>query len=105
MLTDRSPDNTTLSEFDPWRSASVSSEFRPGGLLQSTPQVPVYLLPNGIHCNDLNARNAQANADLKKAHQSMIQTMVKWVDEFYLLNGGRGYPGTVHVKKKQGGPF
>lgn len=88
------------SEFDPWRSASVSSEFRPDGPLQSTPDAPVFVLPKGIHCNDLNARNAQANADLRKAHQSMITIMAKWVDDFYRANGGRGYPGSGKVKKK-----
>ncbi|KAM7186467.1 serine carboxypeptidase S28 [Rhypophila sp. PSN 637] len=88
-------------EFDPWRSASVSSELRPGGPLQSTPEVPVYLLPKGIHCNDLNVRNAQANSDLKTAHKSMVKTMVKWVDDFYQLNGGRGYPGSANIKKKE----
>lgn len=88
-------------EFDPWRSASVSSELRPGGPLQSTARAPVYLLPKGIHCNDLQVRNAQANSDVRTAHRSMVDTMVLWVDEFYRTKGGRGYP-SGGVPKKQG---
>ncbi|KAK3326755.1 serine carboxypeptidase S28 [Apodospora peruviana] len=70
-------------EFDPWRSASVSSELRPGGPLKSTPEVPVFLLPGARHCNDLSTKNADANADLRKAHGEMIVQMKEWVGEFY----------------------
>ncbi|KIH93311.1 hypothetical protein SPBR_04143 [Sporothrix brasiliensis 5110] len=44
-------------EFDPWRPASVSSAFRPGGPLQSTPDSPVILINGGRHCEDMNTRS------------------------------------------------
>jgi len=49
-----------------------------------------------VHCNDLSERNARANADLRKAHEGMIKTMVGWVDDFYKAKGGR--PGGIKKK-------
>ncbi|KAK1589929.1 serine carboxypeptidase S28 [Colletotrichum navitas] len=70
-------------EFDPWRSASVSSELRPGGPLQSRPGAPVNLIPGSRHCNDLLIKNAEVNADVKAALTSMVAQLKTWVDEFY----------------------
>ena len=46
------PGNTTRllyinGDNDPWRSGGVSSDFRPGGKLQSTPEQPVLIVPGG----------------------------------------------------------
>ncbi|KAK1756745.1 hypothetical protein QBC47DRAFT_377545 [Echria macrotheca] len=84
-------DNTTRllwvnGEFDPWRSASVSSELRPGGPKQSTPQAPLYLLEGGVHCSDLVVKNGEVNAGIKQAQNSMVETMKGWVQEFYQAN-------------------
>ncbi|KAH7317225.1 peptidase S28 [Rhexocercosporidium sp. MPI-PUGE-AT-0058] len=38
----------TNGEFDPWRTASMSSEFRPGGPLDSTAQHPLQIIPGGF---------------------------------------------------------
>ncbi|KAK0652468.1 putative serine peptidase [Cercophora newfieldiana] len=69
-------------EHDPWRSASVSSEIRPGGPMQSTPEAPVFVIPEAIHCNDLSVRNAEANGAIRTAQTEMIAIMKKWVGEF-----------------------
>ncbi|KAB5554368.1 serine carboxypeptidase S28 [Coniochaeta sp. 2T2.1] len=78
-------------EFDPWRSASVSSQFRPGGPLQSREEAPVYLLGNATHCIDLVYRNGVVNPGVRGAQMSAITTMTKWVDDFYALKEGGGY--------------
>ncbi|KAK2023603.1 serine carboxypeptidase S28 [Colletotrichum zoysiae] len=70
-------------EFDPWRSASVSSELRPGGPLQSRPGAPVELIPGSRHCNDLLIKNAEVNADVKAAVTAEVAQLKTWVDEFY----------------------
>lgn len=69
-------------EFDPWRTASVSSEFRPGGPLVSTKKVPVEVLPAGIHCSDLRRRNWDANAKVQASINRVVAQMVEWVGEF-----------------------
>ncbi|KAF5487287.1 putative extracellular serine carboxypeptidase [Colletotrichum siamense] len=70
-------------EFDPWRSASVSSELRPGGPLQSRPGAPVHLIPGSRHCNDLLMRNGDVNADMKAVITSEIEQLKTWTEEFY----------------------
>lgn len=72
-------------EFDAWRSASVSSEFRPGGPLESTDKVPVFLLPGARHGTDIWLDNALANEGVASAQREMIAIMCKWVGEFYAL--------------------
>lgn len=77
-------------EYDPWRSASVASEFRPGGPLASTIDVPSILIPGSRHCNDLRVRNA-VNQDIKKAQADIVAQMTNWTNEFYqTTNTGRG---------------
>ena len=71
------------SEFDPWRSASVSSELRPGGPLNSTESAPVFLIPGSRHCNDLSRRNGLFNAGVLNVQKQEISQMKKWVGEFY----------------------
>ena len=73
----------TNGEFDPWRTTGVSSQFRTGGQLQSTPQHPVNLIPSGIHCSDLLLRNAQANEGVQNVVDIETKQIVEWVSEFY----------------------
>lgn len=70
-------------QWDPWRDSTVSSEFRPGGPLQSTAQAPVNVIPGGIHCSDLLLRNGQANADVMRVIDDEIAVIKGWVQEFY----------------------
>ncbi|KAK2023486.1 serine carboxypeptidase S28 [Colletotrichum zoysiae] len=73
----------TNGENDPFLAASVSSDIRPGGPLQSRPGAPVYLIPGVGHSNDLFTKNAEANADVQKAVSSAIAQFKTWNDEFY----------------------
>lgn len=73
-------------EFDPWRDATVSSDFRPGGPLESTPDAPVNVIPGGIHCSDLIYSNALANEGVMAIVNDEIATIKGWVEEFYKDN-------------------
>lgn len=75
------------SEFDPWRSASVSSELRPGGPLQDTAGAPVFLIAGSRHCNDLTWLNGEVNADVRTAQTAQMELMTRWVGEFYADGG------------------
>ncbi|KAI1140057.1 peptidase S28 [Hypoxylon sp. FL0543] len=69
-------------EFDPWRSASVASKFRPDGPLISTADVPSIIIPGSRHCNDLRVYNA-VNPDIAKAQVDIVAQIAKWTKEFY----------------------
>ncbi|KAL1861845.1 hypothetical protein VTK73DRAFT_6905 [Phialemonium thermophilum] len=69
-------------EFDPWRSASVSSELRPGGPFSGTESAPLFLIPGGRHCSDLAARNGEFNKDVASIQQQQVKQMVTWINEF-----------------------
>lgn len=69
-------------EFDPWRSASVSSVFRPGGPFEGTPEAPVILIEGSRHCNDLTTRNS-VHPPIAAAQQAEIKQISAWVQEFY----------------------
>ncbi|KAG5995093.1 hypothetical protein E4U43_003115 [Claviceps pusilla] len=71
-------------EWDEWRAATVSSDRRPGGRLKSTPDAPVWVIPNGTHCEDASYKNAQANPALAKIFDEMMVKMHAWIDEFYI---------------------
>ncbi|TVY71366.1 putative extracellular serine carboxypeptidase [Lachnellula suecica] len=73
----------TNGEYDPWRSASVSSEFRPGGPLSSTAEHPVQVIPKGIHCSDMILRNGRVNAGVQTVIDNEIAQIKAWVDEYY----------------------
>ena len=70
-------------EFDPWRSASVVSDYRPQGKLTSSDAVPSFLLPKAAHCNDMIIKNAEVNPAVGAIVQQEIAKMKQWVDDFY----------------------
>lgn len=72
----------TNGEFDPWRTSTVSSEFRPGGPLKSTAQAPVAIVPAGIHCSDLRTANGAANAGVQKVIDTEVAQVAAWVKEW-----------------------
>ena len=76
----------TNGEFDPWRSASVSSVFRPGGPFEGTPEQPVILIEGSRHCNDLTVRNS-VHKPVADAQAAAIKQMTAWVKEFYSQYG------------------
>ncbi|KAJ5217326.1 hypothetical protein N7468_010334 [Penicillium chermesinum] len=73
----------TNGQFDPWRTSGVSSGFRPGGPLQSTPEAPVNIIPAGIHCSDLSAENGLVNAGVQKVIDTEVAQIKTWVAEYY----------------------
>ena len=72
----------TSGEADPWRDAGVSSEFRPGGPLQSTAQVPVNVVPGGYHTSDLVSMNGVVNPACQKVINTGIKSVVDWVKQW-----------------------
>lgn len=74
-------------ELDPWKQESVSSTNRPGGPLQSTDDVPVFVVKGGSHCSDLVMRDGYSNEDLLTQMGEMIYYIEKWVNEFYVEKG------------------
>lgn len=70
-------------EYDPWLPETVSSPFRPGGPLASTPEVPVFVVPKAAHCPDLVMENTFANEELDEITQNVITIIENWVKEFY----------------------
>ncbi|KAK4160176.1 serine carboxypeptidase S28-domain-containing protein [Cladorrhinum sp. PSN259] len=77
----------TNGERDPWRDATVSSIFRPGGPLKSTEQLPIRVVKGGQHCSDLYGQNWDVNDDVKKLVEDVLVNMKKWVGEFYEEKG------------------
>jgi len=83
-------DNTTRliyinGEFDPWRDTTVSSLDRPGGPLVSTPDVPVLLIPDGVHCSDLASlkyTTGPAYAGLRAVQEQELSQLQEWVSQF-----------------------
>lgn len=73
-------------ELDPWRDATLSSKFRPGGPVKSTENLPVRVIPGGIHCSDLYGQNWAVNPGVKKIVDEEVENMKKWVAEFYTLH-------------------
>ncbi len=70
-------------EFDPWRTAGVSSEFRPGGPLKSTKDVPVNIVPGGFHCSDMTMRNAEANPGVEAVVAHNVRIIKGWTADWY----------------------
>jgi len=66
-------------EFDPWREAGVSSEFRPGGPLQGTDKVPVSVVPGGYHTSDLVTKNGVVNPGCQAVIDKTIGIVSDWV--------------------------
>ena len=72
----------TNGQFDPWRDSGVSSDFRPGGPLPSTPQHPLQIIPGGFHCSDLILKNGIFNAGVQQVIDNEVAQIVAWVAEY-----------------------
>lgn len=79
-------------QLDPWREAGVSSDFRPGGPLQSTPQVPVNVVPGGFHTSDLVTRNGAVNAGAKQVIDAEVAQIKAWVAQYPKRGPSWGWP-------------
>ncbi|KAK4233586.1 hypothetical protein C8A03DRAFT_38691 [Achaetomium macrosporum] len=77
----------TNGEWDPWRDATLSSQFRPGGPVKSTKQLPVRLVKGGTHCSDLYGPNWEVNEGVRQLALDAVENITEWVGEFYEENG------------------
>ncbi|KAI6359661.1 hypothetical protein MCOR25_006989 [Pyricularia grisea] len=64
---------------DPWNSATVTSEFRPGGPRRSTDKAPVFVIPGGIHVPDLIIDDTPSEM-LVVAQE--LEVMGRWLEEW-----------------------
>lgn len=77
----------TNGQYDPWRDATLSSKFRPGGPVQSTEQLPVRVVKGGMHCSDLYGANWEVNEGVKNLALDATEQMTEWVKEWYEEKG------------------
>lgn len=70
-------------EFDPVREASVSSDFREGGPLASSDEIPVSIVPGATHCEDLNFGLYSQSDAQKKVIEANIDQIGRWVQQWY----------------------
>jgi hypothetical protein len=68
-------------EFDPWRSGSVASEFRPGGQFNGTEETPAILIAGSRHCNDLIIAN-NVHPPVAVAQKATISQIKAWAEEY-----------------------
>lgn len=73
----------TNGQYDPWKDATVSSDFRPGGPFNGTDDAPVLMIPDGIHCSDMIAKNGAVNAGVQEVIDKEIEIIAGWVEEYY----------------------
>ncbi|CAK7271425.1 hypothetical protein SEPCBS57363_004611 [Sporothrix epigloea] len=77
----------TNGEYDPWRPVTVSSPWRPGGPLESSKSMPVFVIPGATHVSDVLAENWDINQDVKDVVDAETAVIVQWVNEFYQEKG------------------
>lgn len=68
-------------EFDPWRSASLSSRAAPAFV--DTPTQEITVIPNGHHCWDWTMANAAVNADVMQTQDLGISKIRGWLTDWY----------------------
>ncbi|KAF2710411.1 serine-type peptidase-like protein [Pleomassaria siparia CBS 279.74] len=73
----------TNGELDTWKEVTVISDFRPGGPLRSTPEMPVRIVKGGVHCSDLYGNNWAVNEGVKAIADAEVAQMAGWVEDFY----------------------
>jgi hypothetical protein len=66
-------------EFDPWRSATLSSDYRPGGKVNST-TTPVYVVKGGVHTPELFVN--EKNPNTWPVVQAAMSQMGVWLKEW-----------------------
>ena len=69
-------------QYDPWRFATVASDFRPGSPLQSAAEVPTFVVPGGFHGSDRSGANWAVNPELQSLVNQEVAIVKKWVAEF-----------------------
>jgi len=70
--------DTKCSAEDPWREASMSSDF---DFRESTTLQPIYVLDSGFHCSDL-LTDFNVAPDIKGVQDTAVRTFTQWISEF-----------------------
>ncbi|KAG8910863.1 hypothetical protein FRC01_006083, partial [Tulasnella sp. 417] len=73
-------------EFDPWRSASLSSKWAPAFI--DTPTQTITVVPNGHHCWDFYLANGEVDANVKSIQQQGISEIRGWLENWYAAHPG-----------------
>ncbi|KAG8987344.1 hypothetical protein FRB90_003394 [Tulasnella sp. 427] len=68
-------------QFDPWRSATLSSKWAPK--FRNTPHQRVEVVKGGHHCWDWNLYGAKYDHDVKRVVDRGIHRVKKWVRQWY----------------------
>lgn len=68
-------------EFDPWRSASLSSRWAPK--FRNTQLQKVEVIKGGHHCWDWNLGGARYDRDVKRVVDEGVSTVKGWVQQWY----------------------
>lgn len=71
------------NENDVWREAGVSSDYRPGGRMQSTADHPVIVVPGGYHMSDMISENGVLDDGVQNAISAAVAQMETFVQDFY----------------------
>lgn len=68
---------------DTWREATLSAKSRLGGPVESTPELPIRVIPGGVHCSDFYGQNWDVNEEIREIVDEQVANMAGWVKEFY----------------------
>ncbi|KAG8895851.1 hypothetical protein FRC01_012164, partial [Tulasnella sp. 417] len=68
-------------QYDPWRSASLSSRYAPK--FRHTPHQRVEVIRGGHHCWDFDLKGAKYNHDIKRVVDIGVKSIKKWVAQWY----------------------
>jgi hypothetical protein len=74
----------SAGEMDVWREMSVSARLRPGGPLQSDPEldVVVHLIKTGWHHSEMYTRNAEMDDEVRRVRDQEVDQICYWVQQW-----------------------
>ncbi|KAF4622797.1 hypothetical protein G7Y89_g14228 [Cudoniella acicularis] len=85
-------------ELDDERSLGVTSEHRLGGRRVSSPEMPIFTISGGDHCDDMwLLREKESNPAVIEVQAQEVAQIKQWVDEFYAERASSSNP--VHEIK------
>ncbi|PIB01738.1 putative serine protease EDA2 [Cercospora beticola] len=74
----------SAGEMDVWREMSVSAKRRPGGPLQSDPEldVVVHLIKKGWHHSEMYTRNAELDDEVRRVRDQEVEQICYWTQQW-----------------------